>query len=98
GDILEHWPSRRSGRLALRNARRRDHARRGRRPPRRYAPPAGRLSEPGSCHVCKECASRAKPYHVVKSATSLAPGGVEPPHADSKSAALSTELRGPAAV
>ena len=25
----------------------------------------------------------------------MAPGGVEPPHADSKSAALSTELRGP---
>jgi hypothetical protein len=25
----------------------------------------------------------------------VAPGGVEPPHADSKSAALSTELRGP---
>jgi hypothetical protein len=27
--------------------------------------------------------------------TVVAPGGVEPPHADSKSAALSTELRGP---
>ena len=27
----------------------------------------------------------------------MAPGGVEPPHADSKSAALSTELRGPGA-
>jgi hypothetical protein len=24
----------------------------------------------------------------------MAPGGIEPPHADSKSAALSTELRG----
>ncbi len=30
--------------------------------------------------------------------TMVAPGGVEPPHADSKSAALSAELRGPAAV
>ena len=28
----------------------------------------------------------------------MAPGGVEPPHADSKSAALSTELRGPGRV
>jgi hypothetical protein len=28
----------------------------------------------------------------------MAPGGVEPPHADSKSAALSTELRGPRRV
>jgi hypothetical protein len=27
----------------------------------------------------------------------MAPGGIEPPHADSKSAALSTELRGLAA-
>jgi Fic/DOC family len=33
---------------------------------------------------------------VCASWTVMAPGGVEPPHADSKSAALSTELRGPA--
>ena len=32
--------------------------------------------------------------HALAGQTGMAPGGVEPPHADSKSAALSAELRG----
>src|SRR5690242_16787028 len=41
-------------------------------------------------------ADRREPHDqaALARSTRMAPGGVEPPHADSKSAALSTELRG----
>ena len=55
----------------------------------------------GSCRQQRQAtweAGRARPHGSPAESARTAPGGIEPPHTDSKSVALSTELRGPRGV